>query len=145
MRSGDDVAVHVEMGVELREGQLAVALEEREADRAEAPARQRFGIVDERGERSLVGTGRSAAVMVGDDRPDLVAEALGLFEQLAATVRSRDCLSVERGDLDQRGLELGADSVVLRAAEARVEAEEEEVAGVAAVVAHEMHSPGGLS
>ncbi len=38
VRSGDDVAVHVEMGVELREGQLAVALEEREAGRAEAPA-----------------------------------------------------------------------------------------------------------
>ncbi len=120
------------MGVELEERQLAVATEEGEADRAEAAPGQVLGVVAERREWPFVGRRWPAAVVVRDDRPDGVAEVLGAFDQLSTLVGAVNGFGVEDGDLPDDRVELGHELVVVRAAQAGVEAEEPEVAGVAA-------------
>jgi len=132
----------MQMGVKLEERELAVAGEQSEADRAQAPAIERLGVVAERRERTLVGAGRAATVVVRDDRPDSVAELLRSGNEGAALLGTSDRLGVERRDLGQQAIELGRELGVLGTAQAGVEAEEEQVAGVAAAALLHVGAPG---
>jgi hypothetical protein len=107
--------MQVEVRVELEERQLAVATEEGEADRTEAAPGEVLGVVAERWERALVGCRWAAAMVVGDDRPDRVAQLLGLLDERSAFVRAVDGFGIEDGEPLDDGVELGHELVVVRA------------------------------
>ncbi len=134
--AADRVAVQVEVGVQLCEGQLAVAPEEGEANRPEAAAAEDLGVVAEGRKRTLVGAGRAAAVVAGHDRPHQVAQLLGLLDEGAALRGALDRLGVEDGELSEDRVELSHVLLVDGTTKPGVEAKEEEVARVAAASVH---------
>ncbi|HTN79462.1 MAG TPA: hypothetical protein VMK16_07305 [Acidimicrobiales bacterium] len=134
--------MQVKVGVQLGQRELAVARQQGQADRAQAPAVEGLGPVADRRERSLVRAGRAATMVVRDDGPHRVAELLRSGDEGAPVLGPCDRVGVERCDLCEEGVELGHELRVLGTAQAGVEAEEEQVAGVAAAALLHVGAPG---
>ncbi len=78
---GDGEAVVVEEGVEVWEGELAVATEEGEGGASQCPPRHRSGVGVERRQRGPADLRWAPALVVLDERPQPVAQVVDLGER----------------------------------------------------------------
>lgn len=92
----DDAAVAVQPGVDLDQGQFAVAAEDGEAGLAEDDAADRPGRRAGRGEGAAAQGRRATAALPGDGRPEGVAHLLELTPDRHPLLGGRDHRFVER-------------------------------------------------
>lgn len=115
---GHGEAVAMEERVELEEREGAVAAEEREADRAEAPAPQPVGVVDDGREHVTVDGRWASAALPCDRRVELVADVAEPSREGAAPRAEVVELVVDRAHLGDDRVAVELEAKARRAVEA---------------------------
>jgi len=90
-----------------------VSTEEGDGDGSERPAGDLLGVVDQRGEGSLIGGRRSAGPLPGDRGPEGAVDLTSSFEDVPPTCHEADRLPVECVELVDDDLALPVDPVTL--------------------------------
>jgi len=103
----EDVAVVVQPGVQVAQGQRAVPPKDRAAGRPHRAAGDRAGVRLGWGEGPLADAGRSPALVVGHDRPEAFAALVEAGEDLEAAGGEGVDLVVDEGELGEEVLALG--------------------------------------